>query len=161
MLRCASSWPPLLQKKPLIDFVHACQSPRISFYRSNSQSTLSSVVRFLSPIPFRCISRSIFLAVSAFVLASISSTSSLQYRRYALIRPSSFPPFFPTFPSAIFNFLSPRLRQCTLVFRSYYFNLFSTRFSTPTHPPLLVSSLIVANRHRSLRRGDRAWGGGT
>jgi hypothetical protein len=58
--------------------------------------TISSI--HSSPFP-PCLS-----AVSTFVLVSISSMSSLQYRRYALIRPSSSPPSFPTFPSAIFNF---------------------------------------------------------
>ena len=111
---------PLLQKKPLIDFVYACQSPRISFYRSNSQSTLSSVVRFLSPIPFRSVSFPFVSAVSTLyssrypqcLLYNIGDT--LFSNPSFILRPS-----FPHLPSAIFNFLSPRLRQCTLVLRYY------------------------------------------
>ena len=55
----------VLQKKPSSISSMFCQSLRTSFYPSNSQSALFSVVRFLSPISFRSVSfPSFFLAVS-------------------------------------------------------------------------------------------------
>ena len=75
------------------------------------------------------------------------------------------PPYFPTFPSAIFNFYHLAFVNVPSYSDSITVNLFSTRFfNAPTHPPLLVSSPIVANRHRCCRfsrHGDRAWWGGT
>src|SRR5271170_4967414 len=83
---------PCLQKKRLIDFVYALSvsSSLVSIPRFRNQlfpQSYDSCFQFrsvLSPLP--CLS-----AVSTFVLVSIStSTSSLQYRRYTLIRPSSY-----------------------------------------------------------------------
>jgi hypothetical protein len=146
MLPCLCS-----RKKPSSISSMPCQSLRPRFIprirnQLFSQSHDSCLQSRSAPSP----SSPRLLSRLHLVFASISTMSSLQYRRYTLQSVLRLTYVFPTSPSAIFNFLSPRLRQCTLVFRSYYFNLFSTRFSTPTHPPLLVSSPIAASS--SLRR---------
>jgi len=60
--------------------------------------TISSIHSNLFP---PCLS-----AISAFVLVSISSMSSLQYRWYALIHPSSLPPFSPHFCQQFSTFIT-------------------------------------------------------
>ena len=60
----------VLQKKPSSISSMPCQSLRTSFYSSISQSALSSVVRFLSPISFRSVSFPSFFSV---VFTSYSS----------------------------------------------------------------------------------------
>ena len=61
------------------------------------------------------------------------------------------PTFFPTFPSAIFNFLSRRLRQCTLVLRSHLLLMLLGSLSVPLcfYSPFSMSFLMSL---RLLRR---------
>jgi hypothetical protein len=78
---------PLLQKKPLIDFIHvlSVSSNLVSIPRSRVQLLPQSYVSCLqsrsTPFP-----SPLLLSRLYFVFVSISSMSSLQYRRYALIR---------------------------------------------------------------------------
>jgi hypothetical protein len=166
-----------------------------SFYPSNSQSALFSVVRFLSPISFRSVSfPSFFLAVSTSYSSRYLQCLLYKCRRYTLTRslhvsqpsppshssrylqclpynivdalfnpsPSPLPfqssppsysprylqrllkissihsnPFlrpylrFPHISVGHFQLLSPRLRQCTLVFRFYLLLILLGSLSVP------------------------------
>src|SRR5271155_4205698 len=90
---------------------------------------------------------------------------SLQYRQYILQSvPSSYVRLSHLFVGNFVNFYQLAFVNVPSYSVPITFNLFSTRFfNVPTHPPLLVSSPIVVNRHRCSRfrrRGDRARGGG-
>jgi hypothetical protein len=164
MLRCASSWPPLLQKKAshrfrlcLVSLFESRSIPRLrnQFFPQSFDFLVSNLVplRFLP----------LFLSRLRFVFVSISTSTS--YRRYTLQSvPSSYVRSFQHFRRQFFNSYHLAFVNA-LSYSVITFNLFSTRFfNAPTHPPLLVSSPIVTNRHRSRcfsRRGDRAWRGGT
>ena len=60
---------------------------------------------FLSPIPFRLVPL-LLLSRLHLVFVSISTSTSLQYRRYSLIRPSSLPSFFPHFRRQFSTFIT-------------------------------------------------------
>jgi hypothetical protein len=99
----------------------SCQSLRISFYPSTSQSLLSLVVRFLSPIPF--LSASFPLPLSRLHLRTRLDIFNV-FLTISSIR--SNPSFvltsvFHHISVGNFQLLSPRLRQCTLVLRFLYF----------------------------------------
>jgi hypothetical protein len=192
-----------------------------SFYPSNSQSALFSVVRFLSPISFRSVSfPSFFLAVSTSYSSRYLQCLLYKCRRYTLTRslhvsqpsppshssrylqclpynivdalfnpspsplpfqssPPSYSPrylqrlltissirsnpsfvltsVFPTFPSAIFNFLSRRLRQCTPVFRFHLLLMLLGSLSVPPsfYSPFPLSSLMSPRRLLRRRMCDR------
>src|SRR5271170_5352893 len=111
-----------------------CQSLRTSLvfldFAINSFN-LSRMILVFNSVPLRF--PSIFFTISTFVFVSISSMSSLQYCRYTLIHPSSYVRL-SNISVDNFQFLSPRLRQCTLILY-FTFNLFSTRFSMLPPPP--------------------------
>jgi hypothetical protein len=117
---------PMLQKKPLIDFVYAlsslrpCVIPRIrnqlfsqsydSCLQSRSAPSPSSPLSSQSSPP--CIRLDIYF--NAFTISSIHSSPS-----------SSLPPRLSHITVGNFQLLSTRLRQCILVFRSYYLLIYS------------------------------------
>jgi hypothetical protein len=73
---------------------------------------------------------------------------------HSSIRPLCLTSVFPTFSSAIFNFLYRRLRQCTLVFRSY---LLLIRLGAPSfYSPFSMSSLMSLRRLFRRRMRDRS-----
>src|SRR5271168_2345108 len=134
---------------PSISLIPYQASNLVSIPRFRNQlfpQSYDSCFQFRSvPSPLPCLS-----AVSTFVLVSIStSTSSLQYRRYTLIRPSSYVRLSHFFVGNFVNFYQLAFVNVPSYSVPITFNPFSTRFSAPTHPPLLVSSPIVVNRHRN------------
>jgi len=127
-------------------------------------SFLSRTILVSNLVPLRLLLPLFLLSRLRLVFVSISTSTPLQYRRYTLVRLRPYLRVFPTLPSAIFNFYQLAFVNVSSYSVPTTFNLFSIRFSAPTHPPLLVSSPIVVNRHRRCRfrrRGDRAWWGGT
>jgi hypothetical protein len=88
-----------------------CQSLRTSFYSSISQSALSSVVRFLSPISFRPVSfPSFFLAVS-----TLYSSRYPQCLLYNIVDALFNPPPSPLSSFSVVSALySSRYPQCLL-----------------------------------------------
>ena len=160
-IECAAM--PLLQKKPSSISFTPCQSLRISFYPSSSQSILSSVVRFSCLQSRSAPSRSSpLLSRLYFVFVSISSMSSLQYRRYTLIRSFVLRPSFPHFRRQFSTFItSPssmysRTPLLLLIYSQLGFQL------PPTLPCLYprLSSPIVIVVIVSVGAGTAPGGGG-
>jgi hypothetical protein len=110
-------------------------------YLSISQSTLPSVVRFLSPIQFRSVSFPSVSAVSTSAFVPISTPmSSLQYRRCTL-QSVSFVLISDPSHISVGNFvqLLSRLRQCTLVLR---FRLLLILLGSLSVPPLVLFTFL-------------------
>src|SRR5277367_3520978 len=143
-------------RQPAVSFLTAIHSPNPSpsppllshvhsVFVSISMSTSSSQYRrdtFSKSVSFPFVSQSsppcTHLDIYLNVYLTISSI-------HPPIRSFVFPLVFPTFPSAIFNFYHLAFVNVPSYSVLITFNLFSTRFSTPTHPPLLVSSPIISS----------------
>src|SRR5271155_5340518 len=99
-----------------------CQSLRTSlvFLDLAINSFLSRTILVSNSVPFRLLSSSLsrlHLCTRLDIYLNVFSTiSSIHSNPSFVLRPS-----FPLFRRQFRQFLSTRLRQCTLVLRSYYF----------------------------------------